>query len=64
VVLREGEDLDVEDLRRHLAPHVASWWIPEFWATLPEMPLTSVGKFDKRELRRRHGEGEIEVVSV
>jgi fatty-acyl-CoA synthase len=64
VVLREGHSLDATALREHLAPHVPSWWVPEYWATLEEMPLTSVGKFDKRELRRRHGAGEIEVHGV
>ena len=61
VVLREGHDLDVVALREHLRDHVASWWIPDYWAVVVEMPLTSVGKFDKRELRRRHGAGEFEV---
>ncbi|NNN02974.1 MAG: long-chain-fatty-acid--CoA ligase [Acidimicrobiaceae bacterium] len=64
VVLREGHSLDVVALREHLGPHVASWWVPEYWATLEEMPLTSVGKFDKRELRRRHAAGEIEIHGV
>ncbi|MFN8216032.1 MAG: long-chain-fatty-acid--CoA ligase [Solirubrobacterales bacterium] len=40
-----------EELRAHLAPRVARWWLPEEFAYLEEIPKTSVGKFDKKALR-------------
>jgi fatty-acyl-CoA synthase len=35
---------------------VASWWVPDAFEFVDELPKTSVGKIDKRELRRRVGE--------
>jgi fatty-acyl-CoA synthase len=51
VVLSEGSTLDAHALREHLAGRVAKWWIPDEFAFVPELPKTSVGKFDKRTLR-------------
>jgi fatty-acyl-CoA synthase len=39
---------------------VAKWWIPDEFAFIDEVPKTSVGKFDKKVLRRRLEEGELE----
>jgi fatty-acyl-CoA synthase len=64
VVLRDGAKTSVEDLRAFLANRVAKWWLPERWAFLPEIPKTSVGKFDKKVLRARHKEGEIQVIEL
>ena len=47
----------MEDLREHLASRVARWQLPERWAFIPEVPRTSVGKFDKTVLRQRLEEG-------
>jgi fatty-acyl-CoA synthase len=52
VVLREGADCSDEALREHLAPRVAKWWIPDEFAFIDEVPKTSVGKFDKKLLRK------------
>ena len=38
-------------------PHVPRFGVPEYFATVPELPRTSVGKIDKRELRRRFAAG-------
>jgi fatty-acyl-CoA synthase len=62
VVLKEGEKVEVEELRAYLADKVASWQVPERWAFIDEVPKTSVGKFDKKVLRARYAEGELEVV--
>jgi acyl-CoA synthetase (AMP-forming)/AMP-acid ligase II len=35
---------------------VAGWWVPDAFEWVDELPKTSVGKIDKRELRRRVGE--------
>ena len=61
VVLREGEDTSVDDLKGFLAEKVAKWWLPERWSFIEEVPKTSVGKFDKKVLRARYAEGELEV---
>jgi fatty-acyl-CoA synthase len=53
VVLEEGEELTLEELREHLAPRVAKWWLPDAIEIIDEVPKTSVGKFDKKVLRQR-----------
>ena len=56
VVPEEGETLTLEDLREHLAPRVAKWWLPDALEIVDEVPKTSVGKFDKKVLRARLSE--------
>jgi fatty-acyl-CoA synthase len=60
VVLREGSTVDARELRAHLSGRVAKWWIPEEFAFVDEVPKTSVGKFDKKVLRARLAEGELQ----
>jgi fatty-acyl-CoA synthase len=60
VVLREGADVSAEDLREHLRPRVAKWWLPDEFAFIAEIPKTSVGKFDKKVLRARLAEGTLD----
>ena len=50
-----------DDLREFLRTRVARFWIPERWAYVSELPKTSVGKIDKKELRRLYAEGRIPV---
>jgi fatty-acyl-CoA synthase len=64
VVLKEGAEKNAEALRAFLCGKVAPWWLPERWAFIPEVPRTSVGKFDKKVLRARYAEGELEVVEL
>jgi fatty-acyl-CoA synthase len=59
VVLEDGAACDADALRTHLEPIVAKWWIPEQFAFIDEVPKTSVGKFDKKVLRRRLAEGKL-----
>ena len=49
------------ELRDFLADRVPRWQLPERWTRLPEVPKTSVGKFDKKQLRQRHATGELDV---
>ena len=63
VVLEEGQEVSPDELREHLASRVAKWWIPDDFAFIDEVPKTSVGKFDKKVLRARLAEGELETVS-
>jgi fatty-acyl-CoA synthase len=60
VVLAEGQSATAKELREHLSSRVAKWWLPDEFAFIDEVPKTSVGKFDKKCLRRRLKEGELE----
>jgi acyl-CoA synthetase (AMP-forming)/AMP-acid ligase II len=62
IVLKEGSNTGVEELKAFLADRVAKWWLPERWSFIAEVPKTSVGKFDKKVLRAQHADGELEVV--
>jgi len=64
IVAREGCDPAPEQLRDFLDGKVAKWWLPERWCFVPEVPKTSVGKFDKKHLRSLHASGELEVVDI
>jgi fatty-acyl-CoA synthase len=60
VVVREGASLTPKELRDHLTPLVAKWWLPDEFAFINEVPKTSVGKFDKKVLRKELAEGKLE----
>lgn len=53
VVVKEGVDLTAEDIRAFLEPRVAKFWLPERVEFIEEVPKTSVGKFDKKVLRKQ-----------
>ncbi|MEM8922779.1 MAG: long-chain fatty acid--CoA ligase [Actinomycetota bacterium] len=63
VVVAEGASFDAADMKAFLDGRVAKWWVPERWAQIDEVPKTSVGKFDKKVLRRRYADGELAVVT-
>ena len=61
VVVPEGREApSAEELAAHLRDRVAKWWIPDEFAFIDEVPKTSVGKFDKKVLRRALEEGRLE----
>ncbi|MHB1088653.1 MAG: long-chain fatty acid--CoA ligase [Acidimicrobiales bacterium] len=64
VVLRPGESATPEELRAFLAARVAKWWLPERWTFIDVVPKTSVGKFDKKVLRARYHEGDLDVIEL
>ncbi|MFF3496490.1 long-chain fatty acid--CoA ligase [Streptomyces sp. NPDC002795] len=64
VVLKEGAGADFETLRSFLAEKVAKWQLPERWTIIPAVPKTSVGKFDKKVLRKQYAEGELDVTQL
>ncbi|MFJ8488662.1 long-chain fatty acid--CoA ligase [Streptomyces sp. NPDC094038] len=66
VVLREGSTATFETLRVFLAEEgkIAKWQLPERWTVIEAVPKTSVGKFDKKVLRRRYAEGDLDVTSL
>ncbi|HET6509121.1 MAG TPA: long-chain fatty acid--CoA ligase [Baekduia sp.] len=53
VVAREGARLDGAELRSFLGERFPSWWLPDRFELVAELPKTSVGKLDKKVLRRR-----------
>ena len=64
VVLDQGAAHSADDLVAFLDGRVSRWWLPERWAFIEEVPKTSVGKFDKKVLRARYADGDLEVVEV
>lgn len=54
VVLRDGATCSLEAIREHLAPHFPKWWLPDGAEFVSAIPKTSVGKFQKREIRDRY----------
>ncbi|MEV7090240.1 long-chain fatty acid--CoA ligase [Streptomyces sp. NPDC093085] len=64
VVLKEGASVGYPELREFLAARVAKWQLPERWALVEEVPKTSVGKFDKKVIRKRYADGELEVTKL
>jgi fatty-acyl-CoA synthase len=64
VVLKEGASADAGDLRMYLSDKVVRWWLPERWTFVDEIPLTSVGKYDKKSIRSRHAENGYTVTEV
>lgn len=61
VVVRDGHSVTAEELREFLLADFAKWQLPDAWAFIDEVPRTSVGKFDKKVLRQRYADGELEV---
>ncbi len=60
-MLRPGAAVGPAELRDFLAGSLARWQVPERWAFVEAVPKTSVGKFDKKVLRRRYAEGALDV---
>jgi fatty-acyl-CoA synthase len=61
VVIREGATVTVDELRLWLSERVVKWWVPERWTFITAVPKTSVGKFDKKVLRREYADGDLAV---
>ncbi|MEV4758542.1 long-chain fatty acid--CoA ligase [Micromonospora sp. NPDC049559] len=51
VVLAAGAEIDETGLREYLRERVASWWIPDRFLVVDEIPKTATGKFSKVALR-------------
>jgi fatty-acyl-CoA synthase len=61
VVLRPGAQVTPDELKDYLSDKVARWWVPERWSFIESVPKTSVGKFDKKVLRRQYSDDELTV---
>ena len=64
VVRAADSTIDAAGLQEFLRSKVAGWQVPERWAFIEEVPKTSVGKFDKKLLRKRYAEGELSVETL
>ncbi|BAE46199.1 fatty acid--CoA ligase [Rhodococcus sp. D-46] len=64
VVLDTGRTVTARELSGFLRDRVAKWWLPERWAFVTEVPLTSTGKFDKKKLRRQYADGDFIVETL
>jgi len=62
VVLKPGQEVTEADLKDFLRDKVkASWWVPDHFVFLEQLPKTSVGKFSKKELREMVASGKIRI---
>ncbi|MFF9480602.1 long-chain fatty acid--CoA ligase [Streptomyces sp. NPDC014733] len=64
VVLTDGATTGHDELKTFLAERIARWQLPERWARIASVPKTSVGKFDKKLLRRQYADGELDVTHL
>ncbi|WP_007508608.1 long-chain fatty acid--CoA ligase [Pseudofrankia saprophytica] len=64
VVLHPDTEVTFPELREFLSDKVARWQLPERWAVIPEVPKTSVGKFDKKRLRQQYAVGDLLVETI
>jgi acyl-CoA synthetase (AMP-forming)/AMP-acid ligase II len=61
IVLREGATVKLAELREFLAGSVAKWQLPDAWTFIDAVPRTSVGKFDKKVIRKWYADGDLDV---
>jgi fatty-acyl-CoA synthase len=54
IKLAPGATATAPELLAFLDGKVARWWLPERWAFVNTLPKTSVGKLDKKDLRRSY----------
>jgi fatty-acyl-CoA synthase len=53
VVLKAGQAATQDELRGHLAPKFAKFWLPDDYVFVGEIPRTSTGKMLKAQLREQ-----------
>ncbi|MEU1074473.1 MULTISPECIES: long-chain fatty acid--CoA ligase [unclassified Streptomyces] len=64
VVLKPGASADYAALKDFLARSVAKWQLPERWTIVASVPKTSVGKFDKKVIRKQYADGELDITEL
>jgi len=63
VVVSPGQSVSADELKDFLKDKVkAAFWIPDEIIFLKEMPKTSVGKFNKRELRKLYADSQLKSI--
>ncbi|MCC7364169.1 MAG: long-chain fatty acid--CoA ligase [Dehalococcoidia bacterium] len=56
VVFKPGQEATKDELNAFLEKDFAKFWLPDDYLVVPEIPKTSVGKFQKIRLREEYGE--------
>ena len=56
VVTLEDANVTADDLKEHLADRVATWWVPDEFVFVEEIPKTGTGKFDKKVVRDQYSD--------
>jgi long-chain acyl-CoA synthetase len=54
IVLKEGHQIDPDDLKNYLKTKLAPFKVPKEYITVEEMPKSGAGKILKREIRRQY----------
>lgn len=53
-----------ERVRNQLRDRLPNWMLPEYWTFVDEIDKTSVGKYDKKDLREHLRNGDFEVIKL
>lgn len=61
IVCKENTTFSVHEMQEFLSPHFAKYQIPDGLSLVNEIPKTSVGKFDKKTIRKMYAEGKLSV---
>jgi len=59
VVINDNETITIDELNQFLSKEFTKYQLPDKLMVLKEIPKTSVGKFDKKEMRKRYAEGNL-----
>jgi len=59
IVLHQGNTVSPQELRAFLSKDFVNYQIPDRYITVAQIPKTSVGKFDKKELRSMYAASEL-----
>lgn len=63
VVLKPSEEIvDKNEILSHLAERFPKYWLPSQVSIIKSIPKTSVGKFDKKLLRKQYSEGALGII--
>ena len=62
--LKPGISTTARALWERLEGQVEMWKRPDHWAFVEDIPRTTVGKFDKKEIRARHAAGEYDITTI
>ena len=60
VMRKAGADVSADDIRAHLALHVAKWWLPDEILFVDSLPHTATGKLLKMALRAQYKDHKLE----
>ena len=59
VLTDNSKPISDDELKEFLSYDFANYQIPDYYVTIDLVPKTSVGKFDKKEIRRLYAEGKL-----